>query len=380
MVPPNDTQVLNLSAVPAQCHRTYFQEQQKFEEGQVKEFKVSSDTKSKRFVLRAWGTFKLTYSGAPTFDEAGFLGRILNLIQVSDGNDTFKNIDPTIARRLAHLRNGKPPRRRYATGASKPAVPTAEMALAGAPITAPTSTYYVYFEEELPINLEDEFAYLLGKQVTLWNTSGNQAARVRVICGSLSNLAEANGAGTGVTWNDDYSINMEISAVETPDVIEDPTKPFWVLKETLHNLTVPSGSTGYGFQIPQSSGRILGMSCLVRDTSSAKKFSDTAIKRMRLIANNSRQFVDGSFQSIQAQNVESFGPADNIMASGRHSLQGFAFMNFRKNGDIVNSGIPIGALDSLILSFDSAGAGDSPSESGDIKVLLAIQELRPKIR
>lgn len=370
---------LRLQTIAAQGYRTISQERQSFAEGQVKEFKLPTDTTIKRFVLRVHGYFKITYSSAPTFDEAGFLGRILSLIQVSDGNDTFKNIDPVHARRMAHLVRGVPPKRRYATGAAIQYVATADASIAGAPLSPPTSTHYIYIDEELPIEIEDPMAYGFGKQATLWSTKGNNACRVRVICGSLSNLAEA-GAGGDATYSE-INLNMDLSFVEVPHIDENPKAPFLSVHEALYNLQIPVGSTAYGFELPKSKGKLLNMSLAVRNSATAKKFSDTAVKKVRVVGNNSRNFLEANWMDLQGMNKQAFGPGDDQMTSGRHPLQGFALANFIQDGNIQEYGIPMDELSNLIVNFDTSGSSDNPAESGStIGVTLAVRELRQRVR
>lgn len=364
--------------IASQRYRSIYQERQAFAEGTVKEFKIPTDTVSKRAVLRVSGSFQITHSGAPTVDEGGVLGRILSLIQVSDGNDQWKNIDPLMQRKFAHLVTGKLPLRRYATGASAPTSPTAEMATAGAPFSMPATTQYVYFEEELPIFFEDILAYGLGKQATLWDTKGNVGARIRVTCGTIANLAQAGALGTGVSYSN-ISINMDLILVEVPHESNDPKNPFLRLKQALIPFSVPPGSQAYGFELPKTRGKILDCAFLVRDSSSSALLSDTAIKKVRMIADGNDARLDANFRDLQATNRQ-HGYADNVMASGRHSMQGFAFANFRQDGDIAKSGIDLSQLSNLVVNFDASSSTDSPAESGtSISVLVAYTELRSAV-
>ena len=375
----NIVPVNSIADIQAQSYATLSSERQTWAEGALKEFKVPSDTCVKRAILRIHGTFQLTHGGAGVFDEAGFAGRLISLIQLAQGNDTFKNIDPTIARRMQHLISKSPPRKRYATGASAPVIPTAEAADSGAPLAWPTSTHYIYIDEEISIDLEDPLASdFQQKQATLWSTHGKNNCRVRVQCAALSNLSEAGNLGTSAVYGS-ANINMDLTLVTVPHVRENPKSPFLVLQESLLTLSVPSGSTNAQIQLPKSASKILGMAFQVRDTSSNSKMSDTAIKRVRLSGNGSRNFLDVAFKDLQRINVETFGPEGNRMASGRHNLQGCAMASFRRDGDIASNGIP-GDLDSLILGFESSGSADTGmTESGNINVLVAIQELRYQV-
>lgn len=369
----------SIADIQAQEYKTLSQETQTFAEGQLKEFKMQSDTTVKRMIIRVWGTFRITHAGVPTYDEGGFLGRMLSFLQVSQGNDAFKSIDLLMARRLQHIFSKKPPSRRWGTGATAvAAVATAEASLSGAPMTAPATGQFIFIDEELSIDLEDPLASdFMQKQATLWSTHGKNNCRVRVQCGTLAGLHEFGAGGTSVVY-DNISIQMELTLVTVPHVRENPKAPFLVYQESLLSIPVSSGSSNFGYQLPKSTSKILGMGFLVRDTSGNKKLSDSAIKRLRLKANNSREFLDTTFRGLQRMNLETFGPADANMVASRHPLQGFAYASFRRDGDIVNNGIPAD-LDSLVLSFESSGSGDTPSESGTIEVTVALQELRQQV-
>lgn len=370
---------MSLSEIQAQEYKTISSERQSFAEGQIKEFKIPSDTTIKRAVLRLHGSFVLTHSGTPTFDEAGFMGRLITLIQVSQGNDVFKNIDPSIARRLQHLFSGRAPIRRFATNATPPVEPTTE-APTGAPLTNPTSTQTTYIDEEISIDFEDPFASdFMQKQATLWSTHGKNNCRVKVQCSTLANLAEAGAGGTSAVYSS-ISLNMDLTLVCVPHVRENPDAPFLMYQESLVTLQIPIGSTTYGYQLPKSSSKILGLAALVRQSATAQKLSDTAVKKLKLAANNSRSFIDANFKDLQRSNVRTYGPEGEVMASSRHPLIGFAYASFRRDGDIVNNGIP-GDLDSLILGVETSGSGDSPAESGtNVTALVAIHELREQVR
>jgi hypothetical protein len=356
--------------------RTEFQERQSFAEGKTIPFRYPLGTVSKRFLLTVRGYFQVTYTSAPTFDEAGFLGRLIQRIDVLDGGTTIKSIDPTLARKLSHLINGKPFRRRYATSASAPTttVMTTEAALAGAPMTCPATTQYISFEEELVVDFEDPLAYAYGKQLTLWNTKGKNNCRVNVVCSTLKNLEEAGGSSDCAYTNS--NITMSITPIDVPYIVEDPKSPFWVLKETLIPFRIPAGSQDYGFDLP-TGGLIIGAGLLVRNSANSKKLSDTAVKNWKILANNSHYLLNADFRELQGINVDEFGCADNLMASGRHSLQGFAYYNARADGITDGArGIPTDNLNTIKMLFDTRGSSDGDSESGNIDVLISLQELR----
>lgn len=381
---PSISSIVDIGSVAdIQCqeYKTISQENQSYAEGALKEARLPSDTTIKRLIVRVFGTFQITHSGAPTFDEGGFLGRIISFIQLSEGNDTFKTIDPLMHRRLQALWGRKAPSRRVGTGATAAAATAAaaEASAQGAPSAAPVTGHYIFIDEFVAIDLEDPLASdNAQKQATLWSTQGKNNCRVRVQCGTIANLAEAGALGTGVSYGN-INLTIETTLVTVPHVKENPKFPFLVYQESLIPINVPAGSTSFGFQMPKSASKILGLSFLVRDTSASLKLSDTAIKKLRLTGNNSRFFLDSSWKGLQGVNQETYGPADNNMVAGRHSLSGFASASFRRDGDIANNGIP-SDLDSLILGFEASGSSDTPSESGNIQLLVAVQELRSRVR
>jgi hypothetical protein len=356
--------------------RTEFQERQTWSSGKTIPFRYPLGTVSKRFLISVRGYFQVTFTGLPIFDEAGFLGRIIQRIDVLDGGTTIKSIDPTLARRMAHLINGKPFRRRYATSAAVPTTTTmtTEASLAGAPMTCPATTQWINFEEELIVDFEDPLAYAFGKQGSLWSTKGKNNCRVNVVCSFLKNLEEAGGSSDCVYSND--NITMSITPIDVPYVVEDPKNPFWVLKETLIPFRIPTGSQDYGFDLP-TGGLIVGAGLLVRNSATTKKLSDTAVKNWKILANNSHYLLNADFRELQGINVDEFGCADNLMANGRHSLQGFAYYNARADGLSDGArGIPTDNLSTIKMLFDTRGSSDGDPETGNIDVIISLQELR----
>lgn len=376
----NDS-MARLVSIKAQRQRTIYEERKKWAEGSTLDIRVPNDTTAKRGTLKVKGRFRVNYaSGSPIADEGGFASRIFNRIDVSDGGDTFKNIDALIAAKIEQIVTGVRPSKCYSTSASAPTttVPTTSCPESGPAFVYPATTQYVHFEEDIEINFEHLFAYGFGKQATLWCTKNKNNCRIKIGCGSLANLQRKESSPVAITY-DNIDIDISFTMTELPHVDQDPAKPFLLFKEHILPLRIPVGASNAGIEIPKSVGKITGIGLLVRNSSANRLLSDTALKQFKLSGNGQRDFINADFRELQSSTHGAFGVSENRRASSKQSMTGFAFYNAIADGDLANYGIPVGELDNLTAYFDVNGPTDTDAEAGtDIEVLMLIQEIRQR--
>jgi hypothetical protein len=366
-----------LQGVRSQRIRTNFAERQAYVQSSTIDMKIPSDTAIKRAILVVRGSFRVTYAaGSPVADETGFIGRIINRIECVEGNDTFKAIHPAIARRLSKMLNGQALRRAYATSASTPTseLPTTECPESGPAFVYPATTQTVYFEEAMAVDFEDPFAYGFGKQASIWVTKGKQNCRFRITTGSLASLQRDESSPVSITY-DQLNINMSLVLVESPNVEEPSGRPFPVYKESLIPVLLQAGAGGQSFELPKG-GIYLGAALLVRNSSVNHTLSDTAVRNWKITGNGERDFLNSDFKELQMFNEDWIGQVGNNMVASKRALTGFAYANFRLDGDISGSGIPSLDLSNLISYWDTRGPSDGDAETGPFTILLALQELR----
>lgn len=302
---------------------------------------IPRDTVIKRIEFRLTGYFCVTYaSGSPIADPVGVASRLCpRLDLVADGSRTIKSVDIYMLEKEQLLLQGVQPERAYtktaATTAPTSIVAAAEAAY-GSPFDYDATTKYNVVNESFVMHLENPWAYDAGREATMLNTKRLSSCELRFNFVDISRLQEEGGA-VAVTYSD-INLSFSVTLVEASEVPAEAK--FWDWKQSVKRVQFTAESRDALIDLPR--GNLLcGIGFLVRDGGTNKLLSDTALKDIKLMINGQRLIQSTTLIELQqAGNRSRYGIVANKVAPsfGRttvlHPLQGFAYMNLLKNGDI----------------------------------------------
>lgn len=340
---------------------------------------LPKDTCIKRIEIRLKGQHDVTYaSGSPIGAPQGFMGRWLSggISVVANGSRYVKAVDPYLLRCEQHIITGFSPERSYSSSASAPTtfIGQTEMPF-GAAEVIPATTQFVVANETVTIFFENQFAYNFGAQASLFNTRGLSSCVMNFNFTDISNIQRDETSPVAVTYGN-INLSLSVVLVESPDV--DTDARFLDYKQTFKRVQFSSQTSAGAIDLPR--GNLLcGLSILVNDGDANKTLSDKALTLIELRANGSRVLQASSFLDLQQSYRASKGvyaPKGTASASVTHALQGFAFMNLLKNGDI-RTALDSKSFDQLqLLCTTAASTGvDAATYTNPVTVTVQTHEL-----
>lgn len=347
--------------------------------GRPTTFDLPRDTVLKRIDWRLEGYWSNTYaSGSPIAHSQGVADRICpNLDIVIDGQRVVKSISPYMQQMLNHLYSGNRPRRAYTNTASA-AVPTTLRAgtetVSGAAFVYPATTFYTLINEAWSMFFEQPWAYSFGAMATLLNIKNVSSAVARFNFVDISNIQRDESSPVSITYGD-INLNFILQLIEAREVASEQN--FFDFKETYKEIQVSAQATNLLIDLPRGNG-ISGIALLTQNGDANRSLNDRSIRSLQLQVNGANIVQRTEFVDLQESNQVRYG-ANDPMASSDHSLEGFAYMNLLKSGDIrsaLNSSISSG-VDQVQLSVDTASttAPDAATYTNPIKIKVWTQEI-----
>jgi len=350
-----------------------------FVENQVATLDIPRDTVIKRAEFRLAGYFAPTYaSGSPLPDVAGVASRICPRLDcVIDGNKNIKSVDIYMLEKEQMLLQGIMNERAWTdTGAAT--TPTTKLAGTeasyGVPFTWPTSTYYIVYNESFTMYFEMPWCDQYGREATLLNVKGVSSAEFRFAFGAMSNIQRYLASPVAVTYGTP-DLQFVCTIIEAQDVPRE--SQFMDYKQTVKRVQFSSESRDTLVDLPK--GNLLAnVAFLVRNGDNSKVLSDIALRDIKLLINGSQIIQSTSFLELQTSNRGRYG-VDAKKTGGRHSLEGYAFMNLIKNGDIrsaLDTRVAAGVdLVQLSLTTAPSSGTDAATYTNPVEISLQTGEI-----
>lgn len=337
--------------------------------------KLPVDAGLKRLNIRLNGSFNVVFaSGSPVFDVYGIFNQLVPTVQVVlDGKDVIKSLSPFQAQQLQYLLMGQRPEQRYSTSAS--AFTTRIAGTDGKPGAYPATTQMVLDNEQITLFFEDLWAYTYGSDITILNLKRTTNPELRFQFGSYANMQDPNSSAVAVTYAADQALILEISTVEAQDV--DVNAVFPIFKE--YSVPKSFNSQQSGSAIDLNTGNALqGILFIVRDGAATKPLSNTALTRIQLRLNGTRVIRDTTFLQLRGENIGRraiYAPT----ASGVGPMDGTAYMQCMKNGDIRNTidlSREAGIYQAqVVVDTGPASGTDAVTYTKNVDINVVVQEL-----
>jgi hypothetical protein len=337
--------------------------------------RLPTDCALKRLNIRLSGSFKVTYaSGSPVFDVYGVFNQLVPTVQVVlDGKDVIKSLSPFQCQQLSYMLMGQVPEQRYSTSAS--AFTTKIAGTDGRPGAYPATTQYVLDNEQISLFFEDLWAYSYGADVTVLNLRRTTNPELRFQFASYGAMQDPNSSSVSVTYAADQALTIDVTTVEAQDI--DVNAVFPIFKEYALSKSYNSQQTGSAIDL-NTGNALQGIMFIVRDGDTVKSLSNKALTRVQLRLNGTRVIRDTSFLQLRAENQARRAIAAPT-SSGISRLDGTAYMQCMKNGDIRNTidlSREAGVYQAQVLVDTAPSSGtDAATYTNNVDINLVVQEL-----
>ncbi len=325
----------------------------------LKVLDIPRDTVIKRIAMYLYGSVLTTYaSGSPTATVFGAASELCPRIDVViDGQRTVKSIQPHMQEMLNHLYSGNRPIRGHIVGTAITTQLAGTENPSGAAFLYPSTTDTLVVNEAFDIHFEMPWSYALGREATMLNTKNVSSAEMRFNFSAIENLQVPGGTAPVVYTAVD--LNFAATLIEARDVPSD--QQFFDFKETISRYNYSGETLESQLDLPRGNA-LAGVGIQVRNGGAARGPVDRGLRDISLQVNGQQVLQKTTFRELQVDNKERYGCNDPV-ASSLHSLQGFAFMNLLKNGDIrsaLNTSIGAG-VDRVTLNVNTAPSSGSDS-------------------
>lgn len=340
---------------------------------------IPRDTVLKRAHIYLEGSATATYAaGSPVASPYAIDKLLTRLDVIIDGQRTVKSITPSIMEKLNTLYCGIRPKRAYGLpGATLNTLIASTETPSGPAFVYPTTTEYLVWNEEFVLWFELPpwaMAYEAGRSSTLLNCKNVSSAEMRFNFGAIENVQQDGGA-VSITYGG-VDLKFIPTIVEAREVPSDQI--FFDFKETMSRQSYTSEQREAQIQLPRGN-KLLGVGVQVRNGDSARSLVDRGIRNMQLVINGQSVLQRSTFRENQIALKSRYGASDDS-ASGKHTLEGFAYINLLQSGYLGSSlNTSIGAgVDTVNLVIDSApdasGIDDATYTNG-LEVTVLAQEL-----
>ena len=354
---------------------------------------IPRDTVIKRMFLRLVMSVTGTYSsGSPLYDQKGAFERICSNVEINiNGNRVVKSVRPHMMRLHNILTSGALPRRAYATSATAFTVGRADAEWLAGTIAYPATTQYTLFNEGFELSFENPFGYGGSRHMSELDVRDVASATAKFYWQPATNLQSDATSPATVTYTN-------LSAVVTPQIIENRARPRPVAGQVLYDYVETSFSRSYTGQARsnqidlQTGNYLMGIGILAQNGDSAYTLLETLLTNMALMINGANA-IQGpvSHADLQDSNQIRFGADDKIglaeynatiaSVAKVHPLRGFALMNLIRNGNwntAINTSRQAG-VDAVKLQFDtpSTSGTDAATYTNNLSVVVHSHEMRP---
>ncbi|MGE4109031.1 MAG: hypothetical protein AB7F66_17670 [Bacteriovoracia bacterium] len=323
----------------------------------VRVLDIPRDTVIKRAAFYLVGSTVVTYaSGSPTATVTGAAEALCPRIDcVIDGQRTVKSITPHIQEMLNMIYSTDRPIRAHSVGTAITTQLAGTENPRGAAFLYPSTTDTLVINEAFTVHFEMPWAYDMGRSATMLNVKNVSSAEFRFSFGSTDGL-QVPGGSVSLAYSA-IDLNFGVTLIEARDVPADA--PLLDFKETVSRYTYSGETLDSQIDLPRGNA-LAGVGIFVRNGGAARAPFDRGLRDIMLQVNGQQTLQKTNFRELQVDNKERYGLNDQV-ASGLHALQGFAFMNLLKNGDIrtaLNTTIGAG-VDRVTLNVNTAPSSGS---------------------
>lgn len=317
------------------------------------------DTVLKYLVLTLSGSIQTTFaSGTPVADVDGVFDNLVSEINVViGGSRVVKNIRPAMLN-FQQLLATKIPNVKKSSAAAA-ALNVGQAPTADAAFVYGTTTQYTTVRESLLLPFENILA-VSGRESTWLNLKGVASAEIRFSTKAFSSLL-GYGNTAPVTYGNS-TLAIDIQTIEAQDV--DAGVYFSDFKQTQRKIPLSASMSGYLIDINRGN-YLQGIMLFAKDgaagtatTATGNLASDSMIQNVGLKLNGNIDVKVTTFNQLQDENRSKFG-IYAPQASNTSKLQGFAYLDLLRNGDL-NTALDVRppAVDNVQLfistsSFDS---------------------------
>lgn len=337
--------------------------------------KLPIDAALKRLNIRLNGSFSVTYaSGSPVFDVYGIFNQLVPTVQVVlDGKDVIKSLSPFQAQQLQYLLMGQLGEQRY--GTSSAGFTTRIATTDGRPGAFPATTQFVLDNEQITLFFEDLWAYKYGSDITILNLRRYTNPELRFQFASYGAMQDPNSNTVSVAYAADQALSLDVTTVEAQDISEKSVFP--IFKEYAISKSYNAAVTGTTIDL-NTGNALQGILFIVRNGDATKTLSNNAVTRIQLRLNGTSVIRDTTFLQLRSENIGRRA-ISSPTASGISRLDGTAYMQCMKNGDIRNTidlSRQAGIYQAQVLVDTAASAGtDAAAYTKNVDVNLVVQEL-----
>lgn len=313
------------------------------------------DTILKYLVLTLSGSIQTTFaSGTPVADVDGVFDNLVSEINVViGGSRVVKNIRPAMLN-FQQLLATKIPNVKKSSAAAT-ALNIGQAPTADAAFVYGTSPQYTTVRESLLMPFENILA-VSGRESTWLNLKGVASAEIRFSTKSFSSLL-GYGNTAPVTYGNSTLV-IDIQTIEAQDV--DAGVYFSDFKQTQRKIPLSASMSGYLIDINRGN-YLQGIMLFVKDgaagtttTATGNLASDSMIQNIGLKLNGNIDVKVTTFNQLQDENRSKFG-IYAPQASNTSKLQGFAYLDLLRNGDL-NTALDVRppAVDNVQLSISTS--------------------------
>lgn len=313
------------------------------------------DTVLKYLVLTLSGSIQTTFaSGTPVADVDGVFDNLVSEINVViGGSRVVKNIRPAMLN-FQQLLATKIPNVKKASAAAS-ALNVGQAPTADAAFVYGTTTQYTTVRESLLMPFENILA-VSGRESTWLNLKGVASAEIRFSTKAFSSLL-GYGNTAPVTYGNS-TLAIDIQTIEAQDV--DAGVYFSDFKQTQRKIPLSASMSGYLIDINRGN-YLQGIMLFAKDgaagtstTATGNLASDSMIQNIGLKLNGNIDVKVTTFNLLQDENRSKFG-ISAPQASNTSKLQGFAYLDLLRNGDL-NTALDVRppAVDNVQLSISTS--------------------------
>ena len=347
-----------------------------FSSSQTKSSELPRDTVLKRIAFHFTGQHDVTYAaGSPVFNQEGYWRLIPQLQIIIDGQRNVKSIDPYMQRCLNSLYFGNPPRRAYSNGSASAyttLLPATEWV--SGTIAYPATTQFQLINEMIIVHFEMPWAYGLGRESTMLNIKDVSSAEIRYSFAAMDQIQRDETSPASVTYGN-IDLNIVPTIVEARAVPRD--QQFFDFKETVTRFNFTGEVRDSEIQLPRGNA-LAGVAFKVRNGSANRNLIDRGLRDMQLQVNGQQVLARTTFHELQDDNQARYGMND-VRASSRHAMEGFAFLNLLINGRIdsaLNTTLGAGVDQVRMLVTTAASSGtDAATYTNPLEVSVWSQEI-----
>lgn len=313
------------------------------------------DTILKYLVLTLSGAIQTTFaSGTPVADVDGVFDNLVSEINVViGGSRVVKNIRPAMLN-FQQLLATKIPNVKKASAAAS-ALNVGQAPTADAAFVYGTTSQYTTVRESLLLPFENILA-VSGRESTWLNLKGVASAEIRFATKAFTSLL-GHGNTAPVSYGNSTLI-IDIQTIEAQDV--DAGVYFSDFKQTQRKIPLSASMSGYLIDINRGN-YLQGIMLFAKDgaagtstTATGNLASDSMIQNIGLKLNGNIDVKVTTFNQLQDENRSKFG-ISAPQASNTSKLQGFAYLDLLRNGDL-NTALDVRppAVDNVQLSISTS--------------------------